>query len=124
MKFTLMIKKKKAFKYILKNKNYVTKNNVSVYACIIRKKADINFFAVCVSKKNGNSVQRNKLKRWAREAYKLEEDKLKKGYNILILYRKNATVTNMNFNIVYKEIINCFKELDLYENKKNIDTYM
>ena len=105
MKFTLIIKKKRTFKYILKKGRYV-----------IKKNKNINFFAVCVSKKNGNSVQRNKLKRWGREAYKLEEDKLKKGYNILIIYKKTTTIKNLDFNVIHNEIINSFKELNLYEN--------
>lgn len=116
MKFTLIIKKKRTFKYILKKGRYVINKNITVHVCNIKKNRNINFFAVCVSKKNGNSVQRNKLKRWGREAYKLEEDKLKKGYNILIIYKKTTTIKNLDFNVIHNEIINSFKELNLYEN--------
>ena len=75
-----------------------------------------NFFAVCVSKKNGNSVIRNKLKRWVREAYKQEELNLKLGYNIIILYKRTTKVGEINFHIIHEDIVNCFRKLDIYEN--------
>ena len=55
---------------------YVKKNSVE----------DENNLGICVSKKHGNSVVRNKLKRWVREAYYSLENSLDKNYNIVILY--------------------------------------
>ncbi len=115
MKNTYRIKKTQVLKYILKKGVY----NTQKYLVIHYTKNDINpkfnHLAVCVSKKNGNSVERNKLKRWAREVYKTEESKLKKGYNIVILYKKTTTIENLDFNIIKNDIMNCFKELKLYE---------
>lgn len=118
MKYTLRIKKNKVFKYIFKKGEYAKGNYVVVHACKT-KMADttqdsMNFFAVCVSKKNGNSVQRNKLKRYGREVYKEEETKLKKGYNFVVMYKKDTIGKEMNFQIIKEDIINCFKELELY----------
>ena len=117
MKFTLRLKKNKVFRYVLKKGKYsrygkyltlhYTKNKVN--ACL-------NFFGVCVSKKNGNSVCRNKLKRWAREAYKFEESKLKKGVNIIFLYKKNVTIIDTDFECIYNDFCACAKEINLYEN--------
>lgn len=115
MKFTLRIKKNGVFKYVFKKGEYAKGNAIIVH--ISKTKIDNmkNFFAVCVSKKNGKSVQRNKLKRWVREVYKLQEDKLKKNYNIIIVYKKNVTFENINYKLVKDDIEKCFKELELYE---------
>ena len=61
------------------------------------------------------SEQRNKLKRWAREFYKLEENNIKKGYNLVILYKKSTRVEYTNFKKIYEDLFNNFKRLDLYE---------
>lgn len=122
MKDTYRLKNKRVFRYVLKSGKYTSGNNIVIH--ITKTKNNINnvnsnnksFFAVCVSKKNGNSVQRNKLKRWAREAYKLEEKNLKKGYNIIVLYKKNVKVENVDFHIIYEDLKNCFKRLEIYEN--------
>lgn len=118
MKYTLRIKKNKVFKYIFKKGEYAKGNYVVVHACKTKMaettKDSMNFFAVCVSKKNGNSVQRNKLKRYGREVYKEEETKLKKGYNFVVMYKKDTIGKEMNFQIIKEDIINCFKELELY----------
>lgn len=114
MKYTLRLKKNKTLKYILKNGRYSTNKHLVIHTTESKNKIK-NYFAVCVSKKNGISVHRNKLKRWAREGYKLEESALKKGYNIVILYKKSANINNLSFEIVQGEIKNCLKELDLYE---------
>lgn len=116
MKYTVRLKKNKTLKYILKNGRYSTNKHLVVHTTENRNK-NKNYFAVCVSKKNGISVHRNKLKRWARECYKFEEDTLKRGYNIVILYKKSANISNLSFEIVQKEIKNCLKELGLYEKK-------
>lgn len=121
MKYTLRIKNKKVFKYVLRNGRYSRGEYVVVHISKTKFNNNDNinngknFFAVCVSKKNGNSVQRNKLKRWAREVYKIEEEKLKIGYNLIILYKKNTRVEETNFNILYEDLKECFSELDLYE---------
>ena len=121
MKYTLRLKNKKVFKYVLRNGKYFigkylvvhitkTKNNINNYS------NNNNFFAVCVSKKNGNSVKRNNLKRWIRETYKLEEDKIKIGYNIIILYKKSVKVENIDFNSIYDDFKNCLLNLEMYES--------
>ncbi len=117
MKYTLRIKKNKAFKYIFKKGSYSKGKYVIVHSC--KTKYDIqensyNFFGVCVSKKNGNSVARNRLKRLAREVYKNEENKLIKGINVVVVYKKETNNT-INFSDIKLDITNCFKELGLYE---------
>lgn len=119
MKYTLRIKNNKVFKYIFKKGEYSKGKYVVVHSCKT-KMADeqenaMNFFAVCVSKKNGNSVQRNKLKRLAREVYKQEEQKLKRGYNYIVMFKKDTLAEEVNFELIKNDIIYCFEELNLYE---------
>lgn len=119
MKYTLRIKNNKVFRYIFKKGDYSKGKYVVIHSCKTKMANEtgdsMNFFAVCVSKKNGNSVQRNRLKRFAREVYKLEETKLKKGYNFVIMYKKDTIGKEMNFQIIKDDIIHCFEELKLYE---------
>ena len=118
MKYTLRIKEDKAFRYIFKKGNFSKGNYIVVHNCETKNSKDpdsLNFFAVCVSKKNGNSVQRNRLKRLARETYKQEESKLKHGQNIVIMFKKETIDRNISFSTIKDDIINCFEELDLYE---------
>lgn len=115
MLYTLRIKKSKNLKYVLKRGKYCNKRNIVVHCLRNKNIKDKNYFAVCISKKNGNSVQRNKLKRWGREIYKNEEIYLKRGYNIIILYKKTTHFLDINFKVIKNEILECFEELDLYE---------
>lgn len=114
MRFTSSIKKNKVFKYVLKKGSYTNANYITVH--ISKYSNNIkNYLGICVSKKNGIAVNRNKLKRWVREVYKIEEPKLKKGYNIVVLYKKNVVMDLVDFNKVQYDMIKCFRELDLYE---------
>lgn len=118
MKFTYRIKKSKTIKYVLKKGEYCIGEYISVHICKTKYYNDNNFFCVCVSKKNGNSVERNKIKRWTREVYKNKEMLLMKGYNIIVLYKKTSNIDNMNYHIVENDIDKCFKKLGIYEKNK------
>lgn len=118
MKYTLRIKDNNTFKYVFRNGTFSKGNYIIIHICKTKFNDENNlknFFAVCVSKKNGNSVQRNNLKRLVREVYKEEESKLKLGNNIIIVYKKDVKAENINFNLIKEDIIKCFKDLDLYE---------
>lgn len=76
-----------------------------------------NLFGICVSKKHGNSVVRNRLKRWAREAYTHIEKKIDLGYIIVVLYKKSIREDYDNgkitFDLVEQDIHKCLNEVGL-----------
>lgn len=118
MKYTLKIKENRVFKYIFRKGDFAKGELLVVHSCKTKMASEPdakNFFAVCVSKKNGNSVGRNKLKRLAREVYKDEESLLKRGINVVVMYKKDTDAKEVNYNLVKNDILKCFKDLDLYE---------
>ena len=119
-----MIKKNNVFRYILKKGKYAKGKYIVIHVSnkkVIKNSIDnCNYLGICVSKKNGNSVNRNKLKRWVREIYKNEEEKIKKNNNIVILFKKKCCFEEVNFNMLSEDIIECFKELNLYEKNQII----
>ena len=117
MVFTKSLKGRYSFKYMLKKSKYISSKNITVYYLKDRVYTDENFLGICVSKKHGNSVVRNKLKRWVREVYKDIEKKLNKGYKIIVLYRKNISVDSIDFHVLKEELNNCLKETEIYINE-------
>lgn len=51
---------------------------------------DCNRLGISVSKKNGNSVVRSRLKRIIKEAYRLQQDQLRQGYDLVWIARNPA----------------------------------
>ena len=90
MKFTLKIKKNGTFRYILNNGKYASGKYLSVHITSnnSKKYKDKNFIGICISKKNGNSVQRNKMKRWVREVYKNKE----KGVSTILINTEKGSL--------------------------------
>ena len=118
MKYTLKIKSNKDFKYIFKRGKFIKGKYINVYYMNNRNISDknVNFLGICVSRKNGNSVGRNKLKRWSREVYKEQEKYIKKNISLIILYKKEVKVDELSYNLIESDLIYCMKGLNLYEN--------
>ncbi|MFA5523717.1 MAG: ribonuclease P protein component [Tissierellales bacterium] len=56
----------------------------------VKNQLENNRVGIAVTKKLGNSVVRNKIRRRIREAYRLNNDKVKQGYDIVFLSRVGA----------------------------------
>ena len=86
----------------LKNTNQfkIVYNNGKSYAnrelvMYLRKNdSDTNRLGISVSKKVGNSVVRHRITRLIRESYRLNEEKLLQGYDIVVVARANAKDKN------------------------------
>ena len=108
-----MVKKKGTFKYLFNKGNIYRGKYLSMYSSLSNK--NNNYLGVCVSKKNGKSVRRNKLKRWVRETYYINEAKLKKGITIIFVLKKEITKLDVDFKLIKDEIEFMFNEANLYE---------
>ena len=80
---------------------------------IIKNNKEINRICIAVSKKTGNSVIRNKIKREIKENYRLLEDNISVGYNIVILWKKNKESEKATFSNIKEDLFYILKKAKL-----------
>ena len=107
MKNTLSLKKNYEINNVIKNGNFYSGKYLNIYILLNNEKNEkLNYICYAVSKKSGNSVIRNRIKRRLREAYHKIEENILLGYSIVIMWKKdidgeNATIENIKYDFDY-----------------------
>ena len=108
MKNTQSLKLNRDFRRVYKGASFAGGYTV-VYAR--KNRAEYNRLGLTVSKSAGNAVVRNRLKRLMRESYRLMEDGIKTGYDIVIVARNRAADKKMQD--IKKDISYSLHKLDM-----------
>ena len=66
--------------------------------------------------KIAKAVKRNHIKRLIRENYRLIENKLDKGYNMIFLWKKKNPVSEATFYNIQNDMKNIFKKSGILKN--------
>lgn len=107
--YSLRLRKNKDFK-ITYQKGSVLKGE---YLIIYYKKngQENSKFGFSISKKIGNAVVRNRIKRILRECCRINQDKIVKGHNIIFVAR--SKIKGINYWLVEKEMLDMLKKAEL-----------
>lgn len=98
MKNTESLKKNFQFRFVYNKGKSIANRYLVMYVVKSKKCADANHLGISVSKKVGKSVVRSRVTRLIRESYRLMEDDIEKGYDIVVIARVNSA------DAVYKDI--------------------
>ena len=107
MKKTIVIKRNYEFKNLFSKGKFYSGKYINMY--IKETSSYYNRFGIAISKKQGKAVYRNRIKRLIRENYKVFEEKIKQGSNILIIINKNRDIREIsyyNINEDFENILN------------------
>lgn len=111
MKRTIMLKKNYQFKDVLSKGKFFSGKQIIVY--IKKNNKNINRIGLAISVKIAKAVKRNKIKRIIKENYKEMEKNLKKGYDIVFLWKKKINPKEVNFYKVKNDFINIFDKANI-----------
>ena len=112
MKFTSSLKKNHEFKRLY-NKG---KSAVSQFAVVYirRNGKQENRLGITVSTKVGNAVHRNKVRRRLKEIYRLNEEKLALGYDVVVVARVRSRYAG--YRELNSSVVALFKKLGITRN--------
>lgn len=111
MKKIEMIKSHQEFSNIIKKEKYIKNKEFSIY---IRKgKYEFPHFGIAVSKKLGNAVTRNKLKRRMRVIIDEYKKTLNENKDYIIIMKENVK------NLTFQELQKSFQSLVNRNGEKN-----
>lgn len=106
------LKKNQDFQKVYKHGT--SKGNRYLVMYVLKNQYMKNRLGISVSKKVGNSVVRHRTTRLIRESYRLNQDNLKTGYDMVVIARQTAKGQN------YHTIESAFLHLiDLHHLKKS-----
>ena len=115
MKNTIALKNSNEFQRVLKKGEWFPGDLMSVY--VLKNTSSLNYLGIAVGKKfSKSSVKRNRAKRLIKEAYRLNEELLRKGYLIVIVLKNNVTYDLLTFKNIYADFIKSFKKANILMN--------
>ena len=113
MKKINILKSNRDFNRIIKYNNSFKYKNYIIY--IERDTNDLYKFGISVSKKIGNAVVRNKLKRQIKNI--IDKKCYENSFNCIIILRKG--ILNKSFNEMSEELYSAFKILKLFKEERS-----
>jgi len=111
MKYTEPIRKNRDFLKLYRNGKFYVGKIMVIY--VKSNKTEKNRLGVTTVKNFGNSVSRNRMRRLIKENYRLSEDKIEKGWDIVFSGRK--TVNIPSFKEIEREMKYLFRKTGLIE---------
>ena len=111
LKNTIMLKKNYEFRTVLKKGICHRGKLIDVF--IKNNGKNINMLGIAVSKKAGNSVKRNRIKRLLRENYRAIEETIGLGNSIVIMWKQQPDYENFNFYDIKEDMNNIFNRTNM-----------
>jgi ribonuclease P protein component len=104
------LKKNKEFRRVYENGNSYATRNLVIY--VLKAKNSYNRYGFSVSKRIGNAVTRNKLKRRLREIIReFEKKELFQAQDVIFIARK--PVVNLDYQRLKKEVMKLYQKARL-----------
>ena len=114
MKFTSSLKKNHEFKRLY-NKGKSAASQHAVLYCRRNGRGE-NRLGFTVSTKLGGAVERNRIRRRLREIYRLNEDKMRVGYDLVIVARGRSR--GAQYHELEKSVLALMRKLQVMEGIK------
>lgn len=109
------LRKNREFGYVYKRGKSYADRFLIMY--IVPNNSQCNKVGFSVSKKVGNSVKRNKIKRRLKESFRLNSVNIKTGYSIVFIPR--AQISKAEYKDIENSMINLFKKAKILEDRKD-----
>ena len=114
MKRKYRIKKNKDFQTVFKNGKSIANRQFVIY--MLQNPVEQEFrIGLSVSKKIGNAVTRNRIKRLIRQVFLEEKHRIKSGKEFIIIARKPAA--DMGYHEVKNSLDHLFRKAKIYQSK-------
>lgn len=114
MKKTKMMKKNYQFRKVLIKGTYYSGKDIEAFIKKNKRK-DTNLLGIAIGVKIAKATKRNRIKRLIRESYRLNEEKIKTGNQIIFLWKKKRDPKTANFKNIEEDMKNILKKAEIIE---------
>ncbi len=111
MIFTESLKKNYQFRFVYNRGKSIANKYLVMY--VLKNGEDFNRLGLSVSKKVGISVVRSRVTRLIRESYRLSEENIKRGFDIVVIARNSCS--GVSFECINKSLIHLIKKHKLQQ---------